>query len=134
VAYESADQRWGKDFGAYIQQGVSLYLGHTLRVKVLETGRAFETAGSLEEGLRPAPGLTGREMAGDGASNPGMKKGAGPGPRNSVPRIAVDDQGRVYLTFRSGAGLRSQVGFQWQQYLTTYDGSRWTPAVELPDT
>ena len=56
VAFESADQRWGKDFGVYDRKGICLYLGHTVRMKVLEGNRAFETEGSLADALRSVPG------------------------------------------------------------------------------
>jgi hypothetical protein len=135
VAFESAGQKWGKDFGVYDRHGICLYLGHTVRVKVVEGNQALETAGPLDDALRTVPGLTGREMPpAQGNANPGMKNATVLGPRNSFPRIAADEQGRIYLSFRSGAGLRSQVGFIWHQYLTWYDGERWARAVEIPQT
>jgi hypothetical protein len=135
VAYESSGRKWGKDFGVYEKNGICLYLGHTLRVKCIQGGSAFETAGSLEDALRGAPGLTGREGPPQMAQvNPGMAGATQPGPRNSIPRIAAGEDGRIFLTFRSGAGQRSGVGSIYQQYLTWYDGSQWSRAVELPRT
>ena len=135
VAFESADQRWGKDFGVYDRKGICLYLGHTLRVKCSKGNRAFETAGSLAEALRTVPGLTGREMGeAQGNANPGMKNATVLGPRNSFPRMAADEQGRVYLAFRSSAGMRSQIGNIWHQYLTWYEGAQWARPVEVPHT
>ena len=105
MAYESAAQKWGKDFGVYDRKGICLYLGHTLRVSAIEGGRAMETAGPLDDALRFVPGLTGREMGeAQGNANPGMKNATVLGPRNSIPRIAADSQGRIFLTFRSGSG------------------------------
>ena len=133
VAFESADQRWGKDFGVYDRKGICLYLGHTLRVKAIEGNRALETAGSLAEALKAAPGLTAREMGeAQGNANPGMKNATVLGPRNSFPRMAGDEQGRIYLAFRSGAGMRSQIGTIWHQYLTWYEGSQWAKPIEVP--
>jgi hypothetical protein len=83
--------------------------------------------GSLERALKFAPGLTGREGApGMRVSNPGIANVTVQGPRNSIPRLAADSGGRVYLTFRSGAGLHSQIGSIFQEFLTFYNGSEWT--------
>jgi len=54
------------------------------------------------------------------------------GPRNSFPRMTADEQGRIYLAFRSSAGIRSQIGNTWHQYLTWYEGSQWVRPVEVP--
>ncbi len=95
----------------------------------------YEPQGSLDRALKFAPGLTGREGGPNmKVSNPGMANVTVQGPRNSIPRLAVDPGGRVYLTFRSGAGLRSRIGSIYHQFLTIYNGSEWTPAVELPLT
>jgi hypothetical protein len=134
VAYEAAEERWGKDFGVYDIKGVSLYRGQTVKVRYLEKGHVYEPKGSLEHALKTAPGLTGREGGPNmKKNNPGMANVTVQGPRNSLPRLSVA-QGRVYLTFRSGAGFHSQIGSIYQQFLTTYDGSDWTPAVEIPRT
>jgi hypothetical protein len=135
VAYETSDERWGKDFGVYDIKGVSLYRGQTVRVRCLQAGRLYEPKGSLEHALNFAPGLTGRE--GPPAmkqNNPGIANVTVQGPRNSLPRLTADSGGRVYLTFRSGAGQRSRIGSIFQQFLTFYNGSDWTPAVEVPLT
>jgi hypothetical protein len=135
IGYESSARRWGKDFGVYEKNGVCLYLGHTLRVKCIQGNSAFETAGPLEDALRSAPGLTGREGPPQMAqTNPGMAAATQPGPRNSFPRMAASADGKMFLTFRSGAGERSGVGTIYQQYLTWYDGSQWSRAMELPNT
>jgi hypothetical protein len=135
VAYEASGQKWGKDFGTYERDGISLYMGHTIRVKCFEKNGAFETSGPLDDALRTVAGLTGREGPPQmRQTNPGMAYTTVPGPRNSFPRIATDDSGRVYLTFRSGAGQRSAVGSIYDQYVTWYDGARWTRPVELPNT
>ena len=109
--------------------------GQTVHVRCLQTGRLYEPKGSLDRALKFAPGLTGRE-AGPAmkVSNPGMANVTVQGPRNSIPRLAADSAGRVYLTFRSGAGLKSQIGSIYHQFMTLYNGSDWTPAVEIPFT
>jgi hypothetical protein len=135
VAYEASDERWGKDFGVYDIKGVSLYRGQTVRVRCLQAGRLYETKESLDRALNFAPGLTGREGGPNMKhTNPGMANVTVQGPRNSIPRLTADASGRVYLTFRSGAGLRSQIGSIFHQYLAFYNGSEWTPAVEVPQT
>jgi hypothetical protein len=135
VSYETSDERWGKDFGVYDIKGVSLYRGQTIHVRCLQAGHWYETQGSLDRALKFAPGLTGREGGPQmKRNNPGMANVTVQGPRNSIARLAVDNGGRVYLTFRSGAGLRSQIGSIYQQFVTVYNGADWTPAVEVPLT
>ena len=135
VAHESSGRRWGKDFGVYDKDGICLYLGHTIRVRVLNAGGAFETAGPLDAALRSVPGLTGREGPPSMAqTNPGMAAATQPGPRASIPRLAAGADGRMFLTFRSGAGERSNVGTIYDQYWTWYDGVHWTRPMELPHT
>ena len=135
IGYEASDEKWGKDFGVYDTKGVSLYRGQTVHVRCLQAGRLYEPKGSLDAALKYAPGLTGREGGPNmKVNNPGMANVTVQGPRNSIPRLAVDSGGRVYLTFRSGAGLRSRIGSIYQQFVTVYNGSEWTPAVEVPLT
>ena len=125
----------GQDFGVYEEKGgVSLYQGHKLQVKCFEGNRSYEPVASLDEALRSVPGRTGTERKAGAALNPGKNSANVAGPRNSFPRIATDACGRVYLTFRSSAGVRSQIGTVWQQYLTWYEGSLWSPPVEVAGT
>ncbi len=135
VAYESSDEKWGKDFGVYDIKGVSLYRGQTVRVRYLDQGLVYENESQLESALKFAPGLTGREGGPNmKRNNPGMANVTVQGPRNSIPRLVADDHGRVFLTFRSGAGLHSQVGSIYQQFVTFCTGSGWSPATEVPST
>lgn len=135
IAYENSDQKWGKDFGVYDTKGVSLYRGQTVHVRCLHAGRLYEPQGSLDAALKYAPGLTGREGGPNmKTNNPGMFNVTVQGPRNSIPRLAADSGGRIFLTFRSGAGLRSRIGSIYHQFLTVYNGSAWSPAVEVPLT
>jgi hypothetical protein len=132
IAYETSAEQWGKDFGAYEENGVSLYSGHSLHVKCFAGGRSYEPVNSLEKALRSVPGRTGTERKGDAVGrNPGKDRANAAGPRNSFPRIATDASGRVYLSFRSSAGVRALAGTIWQQYLTWLDGSGWSPPLEI---
>jgi hypothetical protein len=135
IAYETSAEKWGKDFGVYDIKGVSLYKGQSVHVRCLYQGRWQEPSGSLDAALKSVPGLTGREGGPNmKRNNPGMANVTVQGPRNSFPRLAADTGGRVYLTFRSGAGLRSQIGSIYHQFVTVYNGSQWTRALELPGT
>jgi hypothetical protein len=109
VAYESSAQRWGKDFGVYEKNGVCLYLGHTLRVKCIQGSNAFETAGPLEDALRSAPGLTGREGPPQMAqTNPGMAAATQPA-TEQFPRMAASGDGRcISLSDGSGRAFRGR--------------------------
>ncbi|MCP5116985.1 MAG: hypothetical protein GY953_39685, partial [bacterium] len=55
VGWEESYPAWGKDFGAYETSGTGLYQGSTVRVRVLEGGKYFRTAESLEATLERQP-------------------------------------------------------------------------------
>ena len=144
VAYENAEAKWGKDFGAYEKTGVSLYQGHNVAVKCLQGSSAFDTPG-LREALATIP-ITGtarrprnrqRQLARDSqlaapAQPPNQQ--FPPGPRNSFPRLIVDSSGTVYLALRARSGERSPIGTNWDEYVTWFDGARWIDPVPVPHT
>ena len=104
--YEFSGDQWGKDFGALKKKGIPLYLG----------GRAIAVRTMGEDGkwLSP-PDLM-----------EAVPTGKGPGPRAAqssprlsnpllpcFPRLAVDPQGQVWVSFRgrSGPNWRVPAGF-----------------------
>ncbi|MCS7187932.1 MAG: hypothetical protein RMK89_13400, partial [Armatimonadota bacterium] len=113
IAWEERGANWGKDTGAYYRDkggnpGTTLYnAGARIRVACWQNGQLFYPADltqNLPQGLRNF---------------------------NSYPRLAVDRNGRVWLTFRHRDGWRGPAGTYWQSYLTSYDGSRWTPPIPI---
>jgi hypothetical protein len=56
----------------------------------------------------------------------------GSSPRNSLPRLAVDASGRLWLAFRSmHPSVWTPIGTSWSEYVTSYDGKAWTGPVFL---
>ena len=55
-------------------------------------------------------------------------------PLNSFPRLTVDSQGAVYLSFRTREMGRSQLGSVWHSHLAYYDGASWKGPGVIPNT
>ncbi len=58
-------------------------------------------------------------------------------PLNSLPRLAIDPAGGVYLAFRSLDGpfnSRSSIGSVWFEHVVYFDGHNWAGPVFLPRT
>ncbi len=147
IAYEEGAERWGKDWGAYATDGVSIYQGRAVRLVVLDpAGRFFSTLadpgdvlpgfptetadapGSQNEPadwLKPSPRDASKRKPND--IPPFMR-----GPRNSLPRLLVDASGRLWLAFRSSYPLRwSVIGYVWAEHVVSYDGVAWSRPIYL---
>lgn len=113
VAYEEDAVNWSKDYATADRNrpvenlGAPLYLNRRIRVKVL--------AGS--ERLAPAQDV--REALGELRQRPA-----------SLPRLAVDGNGNVWLLFRHHARF-TRAGEVWSSSVTHFDGRRWAPAEPL---
>ena len=112
IAWEERGANWGKDTGAYYlnkggNPGSTLYAGATIRVACWQNGRLLYPT-DVTENLR----LRLRNL-------------------KSYPRLAVDQNGRVWLSFRHREGWRGPAGTYWLTYLTSYDGERWTTPVPV---
>jgi hypothetical protein len=145
AAYEGADAKWGKDFGAYETTGVSLYQNHNIKIKCLDDkGAAFTTPDALADVL---PGGAGRRrgQAAAGARsaalpNPALAKNRrpnatpqpGPTPRNSFPRLSTDSKGGLFLAFRTSSAARSPIGSVWQEMVSYFDGEQWQTPMLIP--
>ncbi|MGH9721372.1 MAG: DUF3604 domain-containing protein [Bryobacteraceae bacterium] len=147
MAYEEGATRWGKDFGAYDTAGVALYQGRAIRLRGFEKdGRAVETPhdpGSALPGL-PAPRADAQTRQSDSSEwldpRPELHKSRpesrpapnAQGPRNSMPRLAVDSSGRLWLAARSAHPVFwNPLGTVWTEHVISYDGSQWTGPVFL---
>ena len=151
AAYEEGYAGWGKDFGAYETTGTGLYQGHTVRVKVLEGGKYWKTADSLE------PLLKRHAESHPWNKNPGRPDWdkipfvPQPDPRLgtnrplgitgyprvyqavSHPRIGVTRQGTIALAYRYVAGnVWGPLGTTWFENVAFYDGENWSGPVFVP--
>jgi hypothetical protein len=150
IAYETADQKWGKDYGALDTSGINLYANHNIAVRVIDgtdqkavmndnlasvlTGplnaEFFTINPAAPSGSFPDPTLAANRPAGGSPSNEANYPKL---PNNSVPRIAVDSEGTVYLAYRSKAGVSLSTGANagyslgsiWFEQMVYFDGQKW---------
>jgi len=115
IAYEEGDPNWGKDFGTRWPgpSGVPFYLYRTIAVRVWAGGKLLEP-------LQPVPVEPVSTRYGDGKRK-----------RASLPRLAVDRAGRIWLTYRRHA-LLSGAGTLWASFATYYSGGQWSPVIPVP--
>jgi hypothetical protein len=114
IAYEEGDEQWGKDYstdqfrriGFKKNPGNGLYNNRTVRVKCLVDGKLMRPAGSLEEAF-------------------GASGGARLTRNKSVPRLAVDKSGGIWLLFRHHP-LPLGNGETWHSFAVRYDGKSWS--------
>jgi hypothetical protein len=146
IAYEEGPEGWGKDFGAYRSSGVSVYFARAVRLVGLDSsGRLIQPAdpGSALQGVPAArEDSPARQADAKGWETPDQQRYARrepnahpmppPEPRNTLPRLAVDASGRIWLTYRSPhATLWNPIGTVWSEYLASFDGTTWTGPVYL---
>lgn len=143
VAYEISDAKWGKDNGPYDRNGIPLYWNHNVRVKCYQGSSVYLPA---EESLMAVlPKAVAPRPAGNSRKKDGKKQVADEhdtsGPRgrfqglNSVPRIAVDPNGLVYLAFRYRVQPgRTPAGTVWVDQMVYFDGATWKGPVFMPHT
>ncbi|MGI8989037.1 MAG: exosortase [Bryobacteraceae bacterium] len=149
VAHETAAPRWGKNFGAYESTGASLYLSHTISVKIFDGNRVLTPSAGLGLALPLEPGLNPLEAARPSAAagyfqpDPGLAPGRPRGdsltlpnsPRNSSPVLSIGPDGIVYLAYRVPSGISSSpavmAGPVWIQGLVYFDGSKWSRPLLL---
>src|SRR5262249_11219106 len=80
-----------------------------------------------------APGRAG-PRAGRGPEGLGQAARAQAGVAPCYPRLAADDQGRVWMGFRGRVGghWRGGVGSVWFEFVSRLEGDSWTPAAWVP--
>jgi hypothetical protein len=117
IAYEEGDEQWGKDYsneqfkkiGFKKNPGFGLYINRTIKVKCLANDKLMRPGGDLEKAVQ----------RGDLRRN------------KSVPRLAVDKDGGIWLLFRHHP-LRRGNGEAWQSYAVRHDGTDWSAPRLLP--
>jgi hypothetical protein len=150
VAYEEGGKEWGKDFGADVSPGIALYQGRAVKLRGLEPdGRLVSLDASLDDVL-PGPATPridriGSQRDSDGFDpNPRLAKQRLPDgfnnitphvAKNTSPRLAIDDSGRIWLAIRTPhPETRSLIGTVWSEYLVSFDGKAWSRPVFLLHT
>jgi hypothetical protein len=115
IAFEDGPERWGKDFGELVKKGSPLYGRRTVRVVCLDGGKLFRPAAEL---VQPTGGP--RQI------NPRTSHW-------SNPELGLDDQGRLWLSYRQriGTPFGVQPGTNWLTVARRLDGDQWTPAIDL---
>jgi len=119
IAHEICPEGWGKDFGPYDQfkKPTCLYRHRAVGVAVLAGDQLLAPPGNVNHAL-PMPQGTRRWPK---------------SPRNAVlacgPRIAIDEQGRVWLSARiKMLKYHSGAGTSWTNFLTTCEADGWRAA------
>jgi hypothetical protein len=108
VAYEERTPNWGKDAENLVTgEGTTLYRASAVRVRCLDGERLLEAPDPVAAARLPLQVM------------------------NSMPRIAADRAGRIWLAYRHRQeGRASAVGGAWMGQITALSGDRWAePAV-----
>jgi hypothetical protein len=148
VAYEEGGEGWGQDFGAYSSPGIALYKGRAIRLRALEPdGRLVTIQSSIDKKLigipTARPDVTGSQLDGeprdpdtqsaitrkpDQAPEGGVQTTA----KNTLPRLTIDDSGRLSIAFRTAHPLWwSPIGTVWSEYVISFDGKQWSKPIYL---
>jgi hypothetical protein len=150
IAYEEGGPGWGKDYGAYRTTGIALYQGRLVKLRGMEPNGSFvDLDASLDTALVGIPSVR--------ADRPGSQADSGsfdPRPDyplhrlpdeeplavagvalNSLPRLAVDASGRMWLAFRTPhPHWWNTMGTVWTEYVVSFGGTVWTKPIYLHHT
>ena len=145
ASYEEGGERWGKDFGADESSGVAIYAGRAVRLTgIRPDGSRVQTQSDPGTVMPGVPGpvidIATRQVDNDAWLKPRpdawKNRGAtratnsGPVPRNTMPRLAADPSGRLWLAFRSMHPTRwSPLGTVYSEHLVSVAGSQWTGSI-----
>ncbi|HTM48981.1 MAG TPA: hypothetical protein VL285_09885 [Bryobacteraceae bacterium] len=118
IAWDESGSNWGKDWSHEDQwRSTVLYSDRRLRIATLENGAWKQPAGDL---MAAVPKQYNRYV--------------------ENPRITSDAAGRIWVAFqvRTSSGM-NRTDFwasngRWEHFVTGYDGSRWIPAIPVPNT
>jgi hypothetical protein len=117
VAYEEAGANWGKDFGSKWtgKSGVPFYMDRRIQVRVV-SGR------NIEQPMGEIPSAPIDTIYGGGQRV-----------RLSMPRLACDGDGRMWLLYRRHP-LATGAGEVWNSFATYHSGDEWSGAIPLPNS
>jgi hypothetical protein len=148
VAYEEGGAGWGQDFGSYSSPGIALYKGRAIRLRALEPdGRLVSIQSSIDKNLigipSAHPDITGSQLDGE-PRDPDTQSAATRKPdqapeggvqttaKNTLPRLIIDDSGRISIAFRTAHPLWwSPIGTVWSEYVISFDGKQWSKPIYL---
>ena len=118
VAWDESGANWGKDWSHEDQwRSTVLYSDRRVRVATLDGGVWKQPAADM---MAAVPRQYNRYI--------------------QNPRITADAAGRIWVAFQirtSSAMNRTDFwanNGRWEHFLTSYDGSRWVPAIPIPNT
>ena len=145
IAYEMGSPTWGKNFGPYAEnQGTPLYRGRQVGLIVWKDGQWNEPEeshyGSLS-GAKVRKRVVNQRVAaiepqGESLSQARNAEWLRDAAYNNLSRVAVDSSGHVWLFCRSRQNdFRFPVlGSLWLNWVTYYDGKKWTGPILLPNS
>lgn len=115
VAYEKGDEQWGKDFSTNMfrkigfneNPGNALYINRTVEVKCLVDGKVLKPAADLQKAIAERT-----------ANN------------RSVPRLAIDGPGGVWLLYRHHPKPLG-AGEVWNSFAVRLSGTEWSKPRRL---
>lgn len=116
IAYEVGSEKWGKDFGALVQdEGSQLYRQREVRLVCLSRGQLHQP---------PTPPTF---TPGDANVRPAARK------RTAYAKVGLDGNGRIWLTYRQkiNTPFGVQPGTEWITYATQLQGDTWTTPMEI---
>jgi len=90
---------------------------------------AAQTAGAPESGKQQPAAAAGEAAVQRSPSNIWE-----PGPLNDFPRLAADAAGRIWLAYRTPAGMRAPLGSVWRGQVVYFDGARWQGPIPIPNS
>jgi hypothetical protein len=126
IAYEEGPENWGKDYGSLVTgKGSPLYSARSVRVVCLDTdGKLKRPTAELPTSTVEPPA-----MAGDAVKTNLFERAS----RYAYPKIGLDGDGRVWLTYRRNFGSRysSHPGAYWLTYARRLDGQAWSDEIEV---
>ena len=140
----------GKGFWRLLHFRMCLYPGRRISLRGLEPdGRLVALDVSFESKLLGAPSLRPDALSRQGDSGSldpdtgnAWHRPDGSGAtslsstaKNTLPRLAIDGSGRIWLAFRSPHPIWwNPIGTVWTEFLVSFDGKEWTPPIYLNHT
>lgn len=126
IAYEEGTENWGKDYGSLVPgKGNPLYAARSVRVVCLESdGKLKKPSAEL-----PTSTVVQPAMAGDALKTALFERGS----RYAYPKIGIDGEGRIWLTYRRNFGSRisTHAGAYWMTFARRLDGQAWSDEIEV---
>ena len=116
IAYDEAEENWGKDTGFLLTGGSGLYDSRKIKISIFDGSRWLEPRDSLDRVVRPI-----------------VKRYV------QTPRLVRDSAGRVWAFFRPRTSSTRPVthwseGGKWELMASYYAGDRWSEPVWIPES